>query len=65
MFSWKSKEALELFRTEVLAMVREERKGVEHGDVRARLLEWKCSCETVAKATMNGAVETTAEDGPH
>jgi hypothetical protein len=46
-------------------MVREERKALEHGDVRARLLEWKCSGETVAKAIMNRAVETTAEDGPH
>jgi hypothetical protein len=56
---------LEFFRTEVLAMVREERKALEHGDVRASLLEWKYSRETVAKAIMNRAVETTAEDGPH
>jgi hypothetical protein len=45
-------------------MVREERKALEHGDVRARLLEWKCSCETVARAIMNGAVETAAEGWP-
>jgi hypothetical protein len=46
-------------------MVREERQALEHGDVRARLLEWKCCREAVAKVIMNGAVETTAEDGPH
>jgi hypothetical protein len=45
-------------------MVLEERKSLEDGDVRARLLERKCS-EMVAKAIMNRAVETTAEDGPN
>jgi hypothetical protein len=54
MFPCKSKETLESFRTEVLAVVMEERKALE---------EWKCSPETVAKAIMNWAVETTAGDG--